>query len=128
MDYEIKMNGEVIEQIKFIDLLFSKVKDGSKTQTRRIFSEQKEKIYVRDKIVITVRKHCNEVIGRVFLKITDVRIERLNLITEEDAVKEGFANVEAFNEYWNKLYEKDDKHFSVEGNPLVFVITFEVVK
>lgn len=73
---------------------------------------------------------CLKEMCRTFLRITDVRIEPLNLITEAGLVSEGFSlaygipSVDAFATFWNK---KVNQKFSWENNPMVFVYTFEVV-
>ena len=85
--------------------------------------------------------------SRITLEITDVRIERLQSITEEDAVAEGFEvtgwsptyndpdNADClptftprdnFAEYWSVLNAK--RGFSWDSNPWVFVIEFRRVK
>lgn len=79
---------------------------------------------------------------RIFLKVTDVRIERLQDITEQDAISEGIiSDIEPILHY--KHYLKDDHWYqnpirsfeslwskingqpSWDANPFVWVITFE---
>lgn len=72
--------------------------------------------------------------SRIMLEITDVRVERLVSITDEDAGKEGYpANPEPFGgrmdkwlwfrQVWDGLYpEQSFKH-----NPWVWVIEFKLV-
>lgn len=82
--------------------------------------------------------------SRIWLKVTNVRIEKLHKITDEDARSEG---VEYSNEFGYKLYAKNDffsKHLSASDsymslwekingknswkeNPWVFVYEFEVL-
>ena len=73
--------------------------------------------------------------SRVTLKITDVRIEAVQEITEEDAICEGCfstwgdfpkQNKHIFSELWNSIYEKEG--FGWDENPWVWVIDFEVLK
>lgn len=81
--------------------------------------------------------------ARIFLEVKDVRVERLQDITEEDAIKEGFGRkydcnrimceacyntgwsyppVLDFMETWNHIY---GKKYPWESNPWVWVISFE---
>lgn len=87
-----------------------------------------------------------KVAARIFLKITNVRVERLQDITEEGAKKEGcidfhdkigdgkFDDVfefdltakDAFIELWNSTVNKKDiKLYEWEANPWIWVIEFE---
>jgi len=80
--------------------------------------------------------HMPRKAARIFLKVTDVRVERLQDITDKDAKAEGikypvvdsFNNILdngyrlAFSDIWNKLYK------NWEENPWVWVVEFERVK
>lgn len=88
--------------------------------------------------------------ARLFLKITDIRVERLQDITEEDAVEEGcFAGcreiktgpwgveddpevwtaVEAFQDVWAETIKRTEiDQYGWDANPWVFVYTFKVIK
>jgi hypothetical protein len=59
--------------------------------------------------------------------ITDIHRERLQLITEDDARAEGVESVEAYRELWQSINGKT-KDARWDDNPLVWVLTFEVVK
>ncbi|ELN4044202.1 hypothetical protein RZ573_003638 [Klebsiella variicola] len=73
--------------------------------------------------------------SRILLEITNVRVERLNAISEEDAGKEGYPADPApyggemdkwlwFRQLWDGIYpEQSFKH-----NPWVWVITFRRVE
>jgi hypothetical protein len=74
---------------------------------------------------------------RLFLKITDIKVERLQEITEEDALKEGcmpiilddaifFSAKGKFHALWDSIYAK--RGYGWEVNPWVWVITFENVE
>ena len=71
--------------------------------------------------------------ARIFLRVTDVRVERLQDITEDDATAEGlrigiggapcFSCRDAFAELWDKLNAK--RGYGWDTNPWVWVIEFE---
>ena len=63
--------------------------------------------------------------ARIFLKVTDVRVERLQDIASIEAGKEGFGNRAHFIEKWNEIYS--DKGYGWDDNPFVWVIEFEVM-
>ncbi|MGL4615902.1 MAG: hypothetical protein ACRCVV_18845 [Shewanella sp.] len=82
--------------------------------------------------------HMPRAASRLTLKVTDVRVERVQDITEEQAIKEGInkhhqlpafkspigyhtSPVYAFEELWNSIYG------DWEENPYVWVIEFEVI-
>jgi hypothetical protein len=83
--------------------------------------------------------------SRIFVKVVDIKIERLNSISEEDAVAEGvkrygiggyedYTNSEyyttsarsSFLGLWESIHKKDK--FSSDSNPWVFVYRFEKVE
>lgn len=64
--------------------------------------------------------------ARIFLKVKDVRAERLQDITEEDVRAEGFITREEFARYWDNLNAK--RGYSWDDNPWVWVIEFEKIK
>ena len=91
--------------------------------------------------------HMPQWASRITLEITDIRIERLQEITEEDAIAEGVLPcphplsktdecldcyldageyVCSFLNLWNRLYAK--KGLGVDVNPWVWVLTFRRVK
>ena len=84
--------------------------------------------------------------ARIFLKITDVRLEQLKDITEEQAINEGcragsfeykgpvwgqddydeWTATEEFANLWNSTIKKSDfEQYGWEANPWVWVIEFE---
>ncbi|HNW91201.1 MAG TPA: hypothetical protein PKN48_16195 [Bacteroidales bacterium] len=71
--------------------------------------------------------HMPKAACRIFLRITDIRVERLKNITEEDANNEGVFldmwdnKVTAFSNLWKKI----NGHDSWSANPWVWVISFE---
>ena len=87
--------------------------------------------------------HMPKEAARIFLKVTSVRVERLQDIDDEQAKEEG-ANwrngknvgfeekmrrsaVERFAEIWNATIKKSDlDRYGWDANPFVWVIEFEV--
>lgn len=97
--------------------------------------------------------HMPKKAARIFLKVTDIRVERLQDITEEQAIKEGVGNlfidhiaysgeekynapskretlaIEQFELLWNSTIKKQDlDRYGWEANPWVWVIEFERVE
>lgn len=92
--------------------------------------------------------HMPKEAARIFLKVTDVRVERLQEITDEDCEKEGLENFckkchalfsdcdtclndegikEDFKELWNSTIKKSDLHrYGWDANPWVWVIEFDI--
>lgn len=60
---------------------------------------------------------------RLFLNVTDVKIERLHELDDTEARKEGFKDRESFIKYWNKLNAR--RSYSWKSNPWVYHIEFE---
>lgn len=82
--------------------------------------------------------HMPKEAARIWLKITDVRVERLQEITPQGAWKEGArcsclhpvpdcaGNKTAFVNIWNNTIKKSDlERYGWDANPYVFVIEFE---
>lgn len=74
--------------------------------------------------------------SRITLEVTGVRMERLNTISEEDALAEGITYNQLPNNgldpavarrWYRNLWEKIHGTGSWDKNPLVWVISFEVV-
>lgn len=66
---------------------------------------------------------------RIFLKITNIRVERLQDISEEDAKSEGVYVAECCHAYYHGfalLWQKINGKESWEANPFVWVIEFEL--
>lgn len=71
--------------------------------------------------------------ARIFLKVTNIRVERLQDISKEDAKREGCSEFKdaigwydervAFCELWDSLNKK--RGYGWDDNPLVWVIKFE---
>lgn len=113
----------------------------------------KEKFYKNGKEIVMRWKssiHMPKEAARIFLKVTDVRIEQLNMISEEDMVAEGIypykeqktemelnygildgAKTEIELEYefadlWDSTLKKSDlERYGWDANPWVWVIKFK---
>lgn len=82
--------------------------------------------------------HMKKDIARIWLKVTDVRVERLQEIPGEDLIKEGIDLFQsnyvrvAFDEFtniWNSTIKKSDLNcYGWDANPWVWVIEFERCK
>ena len=94
--------------------------------------------------------HMPKEAARIFLKVTDVRVERLQDMEEEDAIKEGihpkmcpnctgidcdlcseseYTVMDEFMYLWNSTIKKADlDKYGWEENPWVWVIEFERVE
>lgn len=77
--------------------------------------------------------------SRITLKVTDIRVERLQSITDGDVAKEGVTwgtsivlhpeispARKAFKALWNEINAK--RGFSWDVNPWVWVVSFEVIE
>lgn len=92
--------------------------------------------------------HMPKDAARIFLRVTNVRVERLQEITEDEAVKEGvyqsnckecnapfgcdacpdegYNEIDGFADLWNSTIKKSDLDFyGWDANPWVWVIEFE---
>lgn len=92
--------------------------------------------------------HMPKEAARIWLRVTDVRVERLQEISEDGAVKEGiyvanckdcnapfgcdvcpdegYNEIDEFVELWNSTIKKSDlDHYGWDANPYVWVIEFE---
>lgn len=72
--------------------------------------------------------------ARIFLRVKDVRVERLQDMDEDAAIAEGVADSPAgtdspllrFTELWDKTIRREDlREFGYHANPWVWVIEFE---
>lgn len=72
--------------------------------------------------------HMPKEAARIFLRVTDVSVERLQAMKYEDFNKEGFLTSYEFMELWDKTIKKEDlKFYSYKTNQWVWAIEFEVV-
>lgn len=105
-------------------------------ETWQYFSEEEKTIIKKWKPSI----HMPKVAARIFLKVTDVRVERLQDITVEQIEKEGIyaeapytkehfayrpGMVIHFSRLWDGITKKQDlDKYGWDANPWVFVISF----
>lgn len=74
--------------------------------------------------------HMPKEAARIFLKVTDVRVERLQEITDEQAEKEGLNDYTStalgFCYLWDSTIKKSDLDtYGWDANPFVWCISFE---
>lgn len=78
--------------------------------------------------------HMPKEAARIWLMVNDVRVERLQDITEEDAIKEGFpdlgmdvdSSLERFSTLWDRTIKREDIGVTDwESNPWVLVYEFQ---
>nr|DAR06918.1 MAG TPA: ASCH domain protein [Caudoviricetes sp.] len=103
--------------------------DGNKRPTSPEYDCDVEKISWHPSI------HMPKEAARIWLKVTDVRVERLQDISGEDLIKEGIDFFQsnyvrvAFNEFkniWNSTIKKSDiDRYGWDASPWVWVIEFE---
>lgn len=72
--------------------------------------------------------HMPKDAARIFLLVTDVRVERLQDITEEQAVAEGVADRAAFASLWDSTIAPSKlDQYGWDANPWVWATPFECV-
>ena len=64
--------------------------------------------------------------ARIFLKVTDIKPERLQDIDDNGVVAEGLQIADPFDELWDSTIKKADQdRYGWEANPWVWVIKFK---
>ena len=96
--------------------------EGRKTQTRRIADYRP--CLVDDLLWVKSKLFQRKADTTLWLKVTDVRVERLQDITEADVLAEGCIDKEDFIQCWDKIYAK--LWHPWDRNPFVWVITFKI--
>lgn len=70
--------------------------------------------------------HMPKKAARIFLKVTDIRPERLQDIDDNGVVAEGLQIGDPFDELWSSTIKKSDRdHYGWDANPWVWVIKFK---
>ena len=98
-----------------------------------ILDKKDEKFWERNCSKHTIpAKNCPQWASRLTLLIKEIRVERLDLISDKDALKEGCfyeGGCEvpriSFKMDWNATHKKPEEKW--EANPWIWVINFEVV-
>lgn len=129
------------EIMQFKDELIHQITDNQKTVTRRLVAlgdympptgfhkevrSAKGTLRFREDDVYAI---CNgrgkPAVGRIQLQ--SIRKERLQDITEAEAIAEGFESVVAFRRYWDNLYSQNGLNNCWIDNPEVYRLAFKVV-
>ena len=118
------------------DVLYVKEKCVDEYPNGFCFKEDYEEEEWNDKYLI--KQYCNKLNARIFLKVTNVRVERLQDISVRDIEKESGWRREIYSysnknkaflrdycDFWNST-TKDG--YKWEDNPYVFVYEFERIK
>lgn len=92
-------------------------------------TEREKEIYKADYPNLKIPKwkpgiHMPKEACRIFLKVTEVKVESLQDISQEDAKAEGVLRVDLFRDLWKSINGPE----SWESNPWVWVISFERIK
>jgi hypothetical protein len=105
---------------------------GTKDFRERFLEAEKELIAVGHDTVNPAR--LNDIMpkeaARIWLRVTDVRVERLQDMTDDDAEAEGCFDYTStalgFPDVWDSTIKKSDlDRYSWQANPWVWVIEFE---
>lgn len=73
--------------------------------------------------------HMPKEAARIFLKVIDVRVEKLWDMTQEDCIQEGCGELseEEFAQFWDSTIKKQDlDKYGWEANPWVWVVEFKM--
>ena len=118
-DFECRCNECFFEELK------AGTKKGSFLMPRYFYrTENLDGLNVRWRPSIHMPKEA----ARLFLRVTDVRVERLQDIDDAGVVSEGMNIGDPFDELWDSTVKAADRdQYGWSANPLVWVIEFERV-
>ncbi|MCF6330984.1 MAG: hypothetical protein L3I99_05495 [Sulfurimonas sp.] len=115
---------------RFVDFDFDNNEDGDKDMPKPKWITNRQ----------GVPNGCIKEMARIYLKTTDVRVERLQDIRVDDIVKEGYTSYNNWAGFEKQEYEKQakvwftklwnktaPKGYKWEDNPYVFAYEFEVI-
>jgi hypothetical protein len=79
--------------------------------------------------------HMPKWAARIWLEVTEVRLQRLQQMTEADACAEGMGlpitrdcKIPKFARLWDSIYGKQDEDLLWKNDPWVFAVTFKRIK
>lgn len=119
------------------DILY--VRETFAQAARHIFWYRADNAEYTKNILWRPSVHMPKEAARIWLRVTNVRVERLQEITDKDAEQEGaqpdypfdyavnkWPNLEHFKEIWNSTIKKSDlDRYGWDANPFVWVVSFE---
>lgn len=153
--YDTEWDSDKTQEVKIQDIIYnfddiSKKCVGLSTEysTPEMKPRNKYYIYKTDDIKYTEPKwalkwrpsiHMPKEAARIFLKVTNVRVEQLQNITGQGVLKEGLNShvhpnasyfdmnqLEMFENLWNSTINKSDlERYGWDANPYVWVVEFE---
>jgi len=99
-------------QARYIPLIL----EGRKTQTRRLSGEPGPSLGDIVPLRMPWKKRTHGLI-----EITNIRMQRLEDITQEEAEKEGFRTLQEFKKAWGRIYG------SMNGREIIMVYEFRLI-
>lgn len=142
-DYEIKPPYETGDYL-YVQETWAIVGSVLLNEWRYVYEADGKGKQCFDKSFWKSLKHMPKEAARIFLRVTDVRVERLQDINGYGVLAEGVNNgksnptmgarwenmqLMAFSELWNSTVKKSDLEcYGWNANPWVWVISFERVK
>ena len=138
-EYSLQDFIKKYSQYQVGDIIYVKEKCVDEYPNGFCFKEDYEEEEWNDRYLI--KQYCNKLNARIFLKVTSVRVERLQDNLVGDIIAEGYYNPDCTNhsnphyfsnmakKWWANLWNSTAKDgYKWEDNPYVFVYEFERVK